>query len=47
MEYDTYSYFLLLNFCIIFFIIVLLLHKVKYINQDVNTVYKKMAHKSY
>ena len=47
MEYDTYSYFLLLNVCVILFIIFLLLHKLKYVNQDANFIYKNMAHKSY
>ena len=47
MEYDTYSYFLLFNICVIIFIIFVLLHKLKYLYQDVNNIYNKMAYKSY
>jgi len=47
MEKDTYSYFLLLNICIILFILLFFLHKLKYIKRDAIYLYKKMAYKSY
>jgi hypothetical protein len=46
MKKDSFSYFFLLNFLIVIFIILYFIHKYDYLLNDTKIVYNKMAYSS-